>query len=213
MLNQVKQFRTDYIDPDGQPCVLIASIRHDDRCKNGHNSFSITGDLYDRPTICRGEPSIVHENGKKLWLGSCGCLHTVIAERLPELTKYIKWHLVSTDGPMNYIANSMYHAKGAPKEQDKYYAYLKEPITGSEKLLKIVTEQTKILLDAQYGDLMRYEPHYGAMARLPNLEYARSSAVWPEAELEDFTEEKLKARLPALMIEFRKDVEELGFTY
>lgn len=210
---QEKQFRADYIDQDGQPCVLIATIRYDDRCGNGHNTFAITGDLYDTSTVVRSEPSIVHKNGKRLWLGSCGCIHDDISERLPELAKYIKWHLVSTDGPMHYIANSMYHAKEIPREQGKYYAYLKEPITGVEKLLNIVTEQTKALLDAQYGDLMRYEPCYNTSAKEPNLEYARLTAVWPEAELEDFTEEKLKARLPDLMVEFRDAVEELGFTY
>jgi hypothetical protein len=46
-----------------------------------------------------------------------------------------------------------------------------------------------------------------------NLEYARSSAVWPEAEFEDFTEEKLSARLPELMDNFKDMIEELGFKY
>jgi hypothetical protein len=47
----------------------------------------------------------------------------------------------------------------------------------------------------------------------PNLDYARSSAVWPEANLEDFTEEKLKARLPELMRDFKNSVELLGLVY
>ena len=36
----------------------------------------------------------------------------------------------------------------------------------------------------------------------PNLEYARSSAIWPDAKLEDFTKENLEARLPNLLKEF-----------
>jgi hypothetical protein len=52
-----------------------------------------------------------------------------------------------------------------------------------------------------------------AEAVTPNLDYARSSAVWPEANLSDFTEEKLKARLPGLMHDFKTDVELLGFVY
>lgn len=41
---------------------------------------------------------------------SCGCLHEDIAKHFPELQKYIKWHLTSTQSPMHYIANSLYWA-------------------------------------------------------------------------------------------------------
>jgi len=47
----------------------------------------------------------------------------------------------------------------------------------------------------------------------PELEKAREAAIWPEAQLEDFTQEKLLARLPTLMQEFKRDVESLGFIY
>lgn len=51
------------------------------------------------------------------------------------------------------------------------------------------------------------------LGKEPDLEAARRVAIWPEAELEDFTEENLKARLPGLIEAFRKDIEELGFTF
>lgn len=210
---QVKTFRTEYTNEDGQPCVLIAEVRYDDECNNGHNTFAITGELYDRSDRIPYGASVKNSSGKTLWLGSCGCLHEEIAKRFPELAPFIKWHLVNTDGPMHYIANSTYHAKAIPKEQGQYYAYFKEPVTGVEKLLEIVDEATKAKLDALHGDAMRYEPYYNRMAKESNLEAARSSAVWPDAQLEDFTEEKLKARLPALMEDFKRDVESLGFTY
>jgi len=41
----------------------------------------------------------------------------------------------------------------------------------------------------------------------------KGCGVWPEAQLADFTEEKLNARLPALMKEFKKAVESIGLTY
>ena len=48
----------------------------------------------------------------------------------------------------------------------------------------------------------------------PNLEAARSCAVWPDATLEQLqSEEALMERLPALMQEFKKDIEALGFMY
>jgi hypothetical protein len=49
------------------------------------------------------------------------------------------------------------------------------------------------------------------------LSAARDSAIWPDATDEDLTapglEERLKARLPALLAEFRQAVESLGFIW
>jgi hypothetical protein len=49
------------------------------------------------------------------------------------------------------------------------------------------------------------------------LDSARSAAIWPEATNEDLTapglKERLEARLPALLAEFRAAVESLGFVY
>lgn len=83
---QVKTFTKSF---DGYR--LDVSVRFDDSCKNGHNSFGITSDLY-----------------KGTRLDSCGCQHELVSKHFPELRKYIKWHLTSTDGPMHYIANTMY---------------------------------------------------------------------------------------------------------
>jgi len=73
--------------------ALVVKLRFDDDCRNGHESFSITADEYTR--------------GR---LDSCGCLHERIAEVFPEFAPLIKWHLCSTDGPMHYIANTLYAA-------------------------------------------------------------------------------------------------------
>jgi hypothetical protein len=68
-------------------------IRFDDQCRNGHETFSITGQTW--------------RDGRE----DCGgCIHDIIAEVFPELAHLIKWHLVSTDGPMHYVANVTYHA-------------------------------------------------------------------------------------------------------
>jgi hypothetical protein len=37
-------------------------------------------------------------------------MHEELAVVFPELAHLTKWHLVSTDGPMHYIANTTYHA-------------------------------------------------------------------------------------------------------
>lgn len=165
------------------------------------------------PQRVPGEASIQNAKGKTLWLGACGRMHEEIAKYIPELAPVIKWHSVSTDGPMHYVANAMHHARAIPKEQGRYFAYYTEPLTKCKTILDIVDEKTKAALDTLHVDAMSYEPYHNPMAKDANLEAARSCAVWPDANLEDFTEEKLKARLPALMADFRRDVESLGFIY
>lgn len=68
--------------------LFKAELQFDDTCGNGHCTFAITG-----------------EGG-----GSFGCLHERIAEEFPQLAKYIKWHLVATNGPMHYVQSTLYMA-------------------------------------------------------------------------------------------------------
>ena len=65
---------------------------------NQHPYFSLTADI-DR----------VARNGRRTE-DSGGCLHDEIARRFPKLAKYIRWHLVSVDEPIHYLANSLYWA-------------------------------------------------------------------------------------------------------
>jgi hypothetical protein len=141
--SQKKTFTIDL----GSRRSITCDIRYDDQCGNGHNSFSITGHIED-----------LKIRGKDKW--ECGgCIHDEIAKHFPEFKHLIKWHLMSSDQPMHYVANSLYHAS--------------------------------------------------------NRDYngARSSAIWGDATIEDFTEEKLLARLPKLIEDFKKDIEAIGFIY
>jgi len=153
---QEKLFRKDYSSGE----VIVVRVHHDDPCKNGHNTFSITADVYE-PIVSRGEPTLINERTKKkVWLSSCGCLHDLIREHFPELEHLIKWHLTATDGPLHYIANTLYWAKEG------------------------------------------------------NLDYARKAAIWFDATKEQLSnKEALLERLPALMKEFRSDIEGIGFVY
>jgi hypothetical protein len=76
--NQKRKFEREMVI-DGEPAKMIVTIRYDDECNNGHNSFAITAHLYDRGCI-RGEAFTTLSTGKKRWLGSCGCLHEEIAK-------------------------------------------------------------------------------------------------------------------------------------
>jgi hypothetical protein len=104
--SQKKEYRKDYFS-NGKPETIIATVRYDDECGNGHNTFAITASIY---TTYRypGEQAIKHKSGKILWLSSCGCQHEEVAKYFPELAPFIKWHLMNSDGPCYYIENSMY---------------------------------------------------------------------------------------------------------
>ena len=82
--------------------TLFINLRFDDECNNGHNSFAVTGSLY------RGSYEVAPKNEK--YLLSCGSIHDDITKYAPELAYLIKWHLTSTDGPMHYLANTLYNA-------------------------------------------------------------------------------------------------------
>ena len=140
--SNVKEYGPVELEEDGKRITIRAHVQYDDRCNNGHNTFSITGEYRDKYNNVTG-----------------GCIHNEISFSFPELSRFIKWHLTSSDGPMHYVANSIYWAKEG------------------------------------------------------NLVYARNAAVWSDAELSDFTEEKLLARLPDLLNDFKKDIESLGFIF
>lgn len=64
---------------------------------------------------------------------------------------------------------------------------------------------------------MHYTANVLYLAGDRELDAARRAAIWPEATDEELTapdlKERLEARLPALLAEFRKDVEALGFVW
>jgi hypothetical protein len=67
----------------------------------------------------------------------------------------------------------------------------------------------------KYGVVnIKPEEYFNSMAKEPNLEYARSTAIWPEATLEQLSDvAALEGRLPALLADFQADVEAMGLTY
>lgn len=86
---RVKNFICPY---ENKVHELKATIRFDDECGNGYNAFSITAEKRNH-------------NGHVI---ACGYMHNMIEEHIPEWEPYIKWHLCSTNGPLHYIANSLY---------------------------------------------------------------------------------------------------------
>lgn len=186
---------------EGEKVDLILNIRYDDECGNGHNSFSMTADIYEAGK--RGDKSML----------MCGCCHDEIKQIAPEYNKYLKWHLMSSDAPMHYIANTIYWAT----KQDKHtnFVYLKDDEFNFEELIGIYDEEEIQPIKNKYGENnIIVKVKQDDNNREANLEYARSSAIAPEATLEQLqSEEWLKERLPQLQKDFKKVVEELGFIF
>jgi|TARA_R100001530_G_scaffold31707_2_gene24883 hypothetical protein len=194
--NQKITFDPKTFTENGTHYRITATVRHDDQCGNGHNSFSITGETYRKA-----------KNGQWVW-DSCGCIHDDIAKHFPKLAPFIKWHLTSADGPMHYIANTVYHATAIDKYQGKWYFYLET------QLIRIVNKTERQEMEAKYPGNCKFEPYYNSLTKEPDLAAARRSAIWPNATLEQLTDKaQLTARLPALMADFQRDVESLGLIY
>ena len=220
ILNQskaVKTFSKDVIE-DGEKVTKYVKIQYDDTCKNGHNTFSMTCDTYKyTPSYCKYDRYFL----------SGGCDHDSIIKYFPKLKKYVKWHLVSTDSPLHYIANTVYHASdkdcyGLRKGEKRQ---LKNGKTGQLVWKVVVVDKkgkefnTSSWIDSNTKPCIEVKaivkPVYKiGEGKKSELENARACAVWANATLEQLQDkELLKARLPQLMKKFKKDVEKLGFTY
>ena len=209
--HQIKVFGPKEYSDGGSTYRITATVRYDDRCNNGHNTFSVTA-------------SIDEKRGTRWIESGGGCCHETIAKVFPELAPFIKWHLVSSDGPMHYVGNTVYHAGdrdcwGLRKGETRQ---IRNGKTGQLAWKLEADKSLPVYVDADTQPLetatMRYVPwNRDGEGKARELQAARSCAVWPDATDEELLapdlEARLRERLPRLMDEFRKDVESLGFTF
>ena len=221
--HQEKKYEGYFYD-NQQQYKVVAKVRHDDECRNGHNTFSITGTLYS--TRAEKYADVLKDKNIMWYSEGCGCIHDEIVKAIPQLAPYIKWHLCSTDGPMHYIANTIYLAGdrdccGLRKGEVRQ---LRKGATGklSWKLVpdKKLPDHTDS--DTQPTEVVKYS--YQPWCRTGEgkerqLQAAAECAIWPEATVDQLLLEPeelkklLEARLPQLMIDFQKAVESLGLVY
>lgn len=202
---------------NGHRYRISATVRHDDQCGNGHNTFSITGQI--------------DESRDGSWREfSGGCVHEKIAEHFPELAPLIKWHLCSTEEPLHYVSNVVYLAGdrdcwGLKKgEFRQHLSRGPHQAEGTPDVPQWVLKQPEVtqVYAAEKPVPVTLEWQPGGMAgngKERELDAARRAAVWPEATDAELCQEPeaLKAalaeRLPALMVEFRAAVESLNLIY
>jgi hypothetical protein len=155
-----------YYTEDGTAYRITATIRHDDECGNGHNTFSITGRIDEKK-----------KNGH--WYDVAGgCIHEEIEKHFPELKPFIKWHLCSTDEPMHYIANTLYRAsdrdcwgtrKGEPRQYELQIKFVSFPVTFkfSKSFIEWAEKQSQgsfkvceVEHPKKVGETYEYKPKY-----------------------------------------------------
>jgi hypothetical protein len=211
--HQVKKYGPKIYREGKDIFKIVVEVRHDDCCGNGHNSFGITADIR-----CNGRD----------YMG--GCCHDEVVKHFPELAPYIKWHLSSTDGPMHYFSNVKYLAgnrdcwglrKGEFKQHTSKGPHQNGGIEGVPNwVLELPEREAQDIYSATKPAPITLE--WKACGRTGEgkdreLDAARRAAIWPDATDEDLTapglEDRLKARLPALMAEFKNAVESLGMEY
>jgi len=113
---------------------IFVKIRLDDECKNGHQDFSITGDIYEA-----GKPKIDR------YFISGGCIHHDILKHFPEFDIFIRLHLADYEGiPMYAVENGFYHLREG---------FSKTP-TSSPEFAKEFKEYYR-LTDSQYKHLSK----------------------------------------------------------
>lgn len=180
---------------------MRVEIRFDDQCKNKHNTFAITGDVED--TSKRGDSRFV----------AGGCLHDEIAKAFPELAPLIKWHLKDSNGPMHYIANTLYHAgdrdcwgtrKGEPRQWTTAIVFGKNPIrhfaSGQKAaFVKFLQEHKPCFSDSPYDFEvlpLHHDNKPGGYQFEPKYTFGGFADKWHEAPFE--TEESALRFLQAL---------------
>jgi hypothetical protein len=217
---QVKTFGPKPISGYGPGGVITATVRYDDQCGNGHNTFSITAEVR------------TNESRRRNDIQAGGCMHEEIARHFPELAPLIKWHLTSSDGPMHYPSNVTYlagnldhwglaagefrqHTSRGPRQNSgvegvpHWELYMPE---GQETQVYSMGKPAPVTVEWRASGIT-------GDGKKRELGHARSGAVWPEATDEQLClpkaelEALLMARLPALMADFKTAVESLGFTY
>ena len=121
--NLIHKAQKSKIDYFGTKADIIVKISLNDECKNGHQDFAITADIYKAG----------YRSDRYFLAG--GCCHDDIIKYFPEFKIFIDLHLCDFEGsPMYPSANGFYHLKNGfnnttiqnpsfKKEYCDYYKY------------------------------------------------------------------------------------------
>lgn len=200
--------------------------RFDDSCHNGHETFTISCDILG-PVRRRGGYAGREDIGG-------GADHDAIARAFPEVARLIPWHSCNTDGPMHYLANTIYRAGN--RDHNGLRAGERRQILGRNGpcwILRIVADDgTESDLPGVWNNGAQGAeppPLPGRLAWVPHcligegkpreIDAARRVAIWPDAPDSvlmaepDELRAALTARLPGLLAAFKAEMIGAGFRW
>lgn len=124
--------------------MVKATVQLDDECKNGHEDFAITGEVYftKRRSDC----------------DMCGCIHEEILKHFPHLELFTKLHLSDSKGvPMYAIPNGKYHIDQQSRDRVKSHFRTTEEETDKLMTLKDLPKEYVFLVVSDMGLFDRWE--------------------------------------------------------
>lgn len=155
-LNIEKTIKTTF---KGEP--LVINIRLSDDCNNGHNDFSITGELYEKTSKNPYHEKEIKHNGQRHVLYACGCLHDEIIKAMPSLKIFVDLHLSDENGvPMYALDNGYYHLEGVKGiaaynhkcTLEDFASYIRIDVNEAKKVVDTITNKIDFAL---YIDTLR----------------------------------------------------------
>jgi hypothetical protein len=197
----------------GKEYRIVVTLRFDDECHNKHETFSMTADI--------------RENGRE-YMG--GCCHDEIVRQFPTLAPLVKWHLCSMDGPMHYLANTVYLAgerdcwgmlKGEFRQHTSRGPHQNDGVAGvpNWKLKIPGWRECDVYANEKPAPVVcEWEPcGRTGEGKARELDAARRAAIWPDATDAELCAPDLKARLvarlPGLLADFKAAMLGAGFLW
>lgn len=203
---------------------VVFYVQWDDSRRNGHNT------MYCRAITM---PEDVPVTSRNRWDDDMDGVPPSVLRSIPsEVQALTRWNGCSSDGPMHYLANTCYMAgdrdchglrkgerrqivNGRTKEPCWHLAFVDERDgTVMENALPTYVDghMPPVAPRAAYVPWERI-----GEGKARELDEARRVAIWPEATDEELTapdlREKLIARLPGLLVQFRAELETYGIPW
>lgn len=188
---QEKKFSREFYR-GGERFKIVLTIRYDDECGNGHNTFAMTGDIYE------------NRRGAWKWYAG-GCCHEEIAAVFPEYARYLKWHLCASDGPLHYLSNTLFLAgnrdcwgklKGEPYHYENKIKFSSFPVVFkfNKKFVRDVIRARKensgckfnilaVEHEKRPGENYNFEPKY-------TFDFKDATYAWHECPFDELLEAK-----------------------
>ncbi|HYD91704.1 MAG TPA: hypothetical protein VEA37_09495 [Flavobacterium sp.] len=178
-------FTVDKIAKSGKQYRI--KIRLNDECKNGHNDFSITGDMWEA-----GKPKTDRYN-----LGG-GAIGDKIAKAFPEYAIFNRLHLCDAKGaPMYPDANGFYHMHTDKMSKDKFCEYY-----------RVTAEQYDILATAEDQKHFKYLLYTTGVVEQWEKEAKEAIKLLEELTGCEFVDDSTRYQLAPLTDEERQEMEE-----